>query len=143
MIKAHWGQAYADAFDRLSLDNVGDLQKIAHENIHFKDPFNEFQGVEKMVRLMAQMFEDTTNPKFDTNLVLTTGQTCLIKWHFRCKVKHLGDLAFDGITEAECDEAGLITRHIDYWDSGIEVYAKLPILGRAVHFVRRRLALRG
>jgi hypothetical protein len=35
---------------------------------------------------------------------------------------------------------GRIAYHRDYWDTGEELYAKLPVIGIAIRFLRRKLA---
>ena len=133
-------RAYAGYFDHLSAENVGDLRELAHPDIRFKDPFNDITGVERVIGLMAHMFESTENPKFRTCAIFTDDRTCMIKWNFVCHVRKIGQLDFDGVSEIAFDAAGLVTSHIDYWDAGAEVYARVPVLGAAVRVVRNKLA---
>ena len=93
--------------------------------------------------MLVAVRERSTDPRFETAYTLCSGRTALLKWRFRCSVRQLGDIEFDGISEIVMDDDGLITSHIDYWDAGNEIYAKVPVLGRVVDFVRRRLAYRG
>ena len=58
----------------------------------------------------------------------------LVKWNFEYRIskKRLG---FNGISELLIKK-NLIYKHIDYWDSGKNVYSNLPLIGsifRKIH----------
>ena len=37
---------------------------------------------------------------------------------------------------------GQVSAHLDHWDSGMQVYARLPLLGAAIRVIARRVAAR-
>ncbi|GIK88582.1 MAG: hypothetical protein BroJett026_40630 [Betaproteobacteria bacterium] len=37
---------------------------------------------------------------------------------------------------------GRVSAHLDHWESGMQVYARLPLLGTAIRAVARRIAAR-
>ena len=41
--------------------------------------------------------------------------------------------------ELRFGEDGKVNYHRDYWDTGEELYAKLPLIGGAVRFLRRTM----
>ena len=45
----------------------------------------------------------------------------------------------DGVTELHFAADGRVDSHLDYWDSGSQFYAHLPVLGWVVRKVRQRL----
>ena len=51
----------------------------------------------------------------------------LIKWNFEHESSKK-KVNFDGISEIIIKK-NLIYKHIDYWDSGVNVYSNLPIIG--------------
>ncbi|MCP1335721.1 nuclear transport factor 2 family protein [Futiania mangrovi] len=133
--------AYARLFETLSPETLGTLDTLCAPDIHFTDPFNDVRGVEAYKRILAHMFEDTENPRFEVLDQALTARAGYIRWVFRFRA--LGrDWEIPGMSEVEIDAGGRIVRHLDHWDSGAEFYAKLPLIGPLVRVVRRRLALK-
>ncbi|MFQ3623490.1 MAG: nuclear transport factor 2 family protein, partial [Acetobacteraceae bacterium] len=48
----------------------------------------------------------------------------------------------EGVSEIRFAASGLVSAHLDHWDSGSQVYARLPVLGAVIRAVSRRLAAR-
>ena len=44
-----------------------------------------------------------------------------------------------GVSHLRFDDEGKVTYHRDYRDTGEELYAKLPLIGGAVRFLRRAM----
>lgn len=44
-----------------------------------------------------------------------------------------------GVSHLRFGEDGKVIYHRDYWDTGEELYAKLPLIGGAVRFLRRAI----
>lgn len=141
MSAQHPARLWAHLFDEMTPENYSALRDVAHPDIYFRDPFNEFHGVERLIALFAKMYEDTEGAAFKTNYILEGDVRSVLCWNFRCRVKVLGDLDFDGLSEVQHDAEGRITRHVDYWDAGSEVYAKVPLLGAVLRRFKNRLAL--
>jgi len=138
----HPARAWADLFDAMTHENYRAIGERAHPQIYFRDPFNEFTGIERLITLFAKMYADTKAARFSTHYVMEGDERSVLSWRFRCEVAVLGALDFDGLSEVHHDSDGLITRHVDYWDAGNEVYAKLPLLGAVLRRFKNRLALR-
>ena len=88
------------------------------EDVHFKDPMNEFDGVDKyrkMIGFLGWFFRDVqmdlhhieqANPKLIT-LDWTLNMTPPVPWSSR--------LSIPGTSELGLNESGLIDAHVDYW----------------------------
>jgi len=46
----------------------------------------------------------------------------------------------EGMSEVHLGADGLVTAHLDHWDSGSQFYATLPVLGPVIRLVARRVA---
>ena len=44
-----------------------------------------------------------------------------------------------GVSHLRFGDDGKVTYHRDYWDTGEELYGKLPLIGGAVRFLRRAI----
>ena len=133
--------AYARLFETLSPETLDTLDGLCVPDIHFTDPFNDVRGVAAYKRILAHMFEDTQNPRFEVLDQALTARAGYIRWVFRFRT--LGrDWEIPGMSEVAIGADGRIVRHLDHWDSGAEFYAKLPLIGPLVRIVRRRLAVK-
>lgn len=130
--------AYADHAERLSPDNLDELRDLLSPDIHFTDPFNETRGVDAYIRVLAKMFEDVQDPRFYMTDRAITDQAGYLRWNFTFCFRGT-DWDIPGMSEVHIDPDGKITRHIDYWDSGQHFYAKLPLIGRAIRWVAKRV----
>jgi len=136
-------RAYAAAFEALTPETVERLRPLVHAGIRFEDPFNRIDGVDPFLGLFHHMYSATEAPRFAIRHVATEGRTALILWDFTARVRRPRlELAFAGVSEVAIDEAGLVTRHIDYWDPAAALYEKLPAIGAPLRWLRRRLAAR-
>ena len=73
------------------------------------------------------MFIKIKNPKFRILNILEEKNLTLIKWNFEYEISKK-KINFDGVSELIIRQ-NLIYKHIDYWDSGRNVYSHLPIIG--------------
>ena len=133
-------EAYADAYANLTAETLDQLMGLCADQIVFHDPFNDIVGKPKLQHLLADMFENVKSPAFEVLALYGEGRRYVLKWRFTGGMPVIGDVDFLGLSEIELNEQGLVCAHIDYWDSGPEIYAKLPVLGAAVRFVRSKLA---
>ena len=89
------------------------------EDVHFKDPMNEFDGVTKfkfMIGFLGRFFSDVQMELHDIQqadpslitLQWTLNMTAPLPWSPR--------LSIPGHTELGVNEAGLICSHVDYWE---------------------------
>ena len=54
-------------FSHLTADNLDDIYTVFASNAHFKDPFNDVDGVKAISTVFAHMFATTEQPKFIVN----------------------------------------------------------------------------
>ncbi len=44
-----------------------------------------------------------------------------------------------GMSHVRLNSAGQVTMHQDFWDSGMNIYGQIPVIGGAIEMIRRRL----
>ena len=118
---------YIKSFEQLKQSTICNLINCLHEDFVFIDPFNKIKGKESFRKLLNKMFVKIKNPRFKILNVLEEKNLTLIKWNFEYEGSKK-KLNFDGISEIIIKK-NLIYKHIDYWDSGANVYSNLPIIG--------------
>ena len=134
--------AYAAYFERVSLENLDELNDICTDDVRFRDPFNDVVGRDKMIRIFAKMYEDVADPTFEVVDHAISGQRSYIRWIFRFKNKKTGKpFEVDGMTEVHYDADGRVTGHFDHWDVASQLYEHVTVLGAVLRMIKRRLAL--
>ena len=133
--------AIQDFFATLTRESVGNVRNVYAADAHFKDPFNDVRGVERIERIFAHMFDQVEDPRFVIVDTLVDGDQAFLTWlfHFRRHGSH-AEMTIRGATHLRFDATGRITMHRDYWDAAEELYEKLPLLGSLMRFLRRRAA---
>ena len=134
--------AYCAFMESLSVDSVSRLGEVMDRDIRFKDPFSEVRGLPAVERIFADMFRDLREPRFAVVDRARSGNRFYLRWEFSFRPRRLGPgepWRFQGVSLVTFDTTGRAVEHIDFWDSGSEVYAKLPLLGGVVRALRRRL----
>ncbi|MDP3540782.1 MAG: nuclear transport factor 2 family protein [Azonexus sp.] len=127
----------------ISLDSVARFPEFYSDNAYFKDPFNEVRGVAAIQRIFTHMFSQVAEPRFViTEKVADAGGVMLI-WEFYYRVRLWGKgeaQVMRGVSHLKFDPDGKVNYHRDYWDTGEELYMKLPALGTLMRGLRRVLS---
>ncbi len=130
-----------DVFQTLTPARVDALGAIYAPDAHFKDPFNDVQGLAEIQRIFRHMYVNLENPRFVITERVVQGAQCFLTWEF-----HFAFLRFKqgqaqcilGSTHLVLNAAGGIILHRDYWDAAEELYEKLPLLGSVMRWLKRR-----
>ena len=118
---------YVKSFEQLKVSTIANLVDCLHESFVFIDPFNKIIGKKSFRKFLEKMFIKIKNPKFRILNILEEKNLTLIKWNFEYEISKK-KINFDGVSELIIRK-NLIYKHIDYWDSGRNVYSHLPIIG--------------
>lgn len=134
---------YAAYLERIAADNLAELEALTAPDVHFKDPFNDVKGQARMIRVFAEVFAVADDVRFEVSDLAFGDRLAFILWDFSCRPKRGGGTwTFRGVSEVRLDGEGRVVEHIDHFDAGSQLYAKLPLVGPLVRFVRRRLEVR-
>jgi steroid delta-isomerase len=136
-------EALIDFFHGLSPQSVARFPEFYSADAYFKDPFNEVRGVAAIQRIFTHMFRQVGEPRFVvTGRVVDEGGAMLIwEFYFRVRLWGKGEAQMmRGVSHLKFDAGGKVNYHRDYWDTGEELYMKLPALGTLMRGLRRALA---
>ena len=140
----------ADEWERTETSRIDFAVKPYAQNAYFRDPFNEFHGVDKIRSVLVDMYELLDNVSFTIHGISAeeptdkdghNSQHVYFRWTMsygdpdkRVEVPGISDFIIDTST-------GLITHHVDHWDSGRYFYRRLPILGWFIRMIEKRLSV--
>jgi len=135
---------YGTFFETIKPETIENVRPLVSDDVRFKDPFNDVRGYDKLLKILAKMFEDADDVAFTMREQAGEGRVYFLRWHFACRPKSRflkGNWQVDGISVITFNEDGLITEHVDYWDAAEQLYDHLPVVGSLLRFVRRPLVL--
>lgn len=133
-------QGYLELFTNLTPERIPEFSSWVAPNVHFRDPFNDVHGIEKMQAILLDMFERAKEPKFEVLEHVLGEEGAYLRWLFTATIPVIGQLEVDGVSRLQFDEQGRISEHLDYWDSA-PIYLKLPILGALLRPLKSKMAL--
>lgn len=135
--------AVARYFESMTPEALTRLDAVYAEDAFFRDPFNEVTGLPAIRRVYEHMYEALVDPRFlIVNRIVEDAQA-MFEWDFQFRIRRWKphDLwTVHGTTHLRFAADGRIVYHRDYWDTGEELYAKLPVIGGVMRFLRRKMS---
>ncbi len=128
-------------FERLTPADLAYLGEYYAPDAHFKDPFNEVQGITAIRAVFEHMFVNLEEPRFVVKECVHQGRHCFLTWDFVFRFQRFHPQTVQtirGATHFEFDHRGLVNRHRDYWDAAEELYEKLPVVGGLMRWLKQR-----
>jgi steroid Delta-isomerase len=128
-------------FETLNPTTLPRLAEMYTPDAHFKDPFNEVQGVPAITAIFAHMFDSLDRPRFVIHDVIVQGDQCFMSWDFVFAMRRFNrsEQIIRGSSHLKLAPDGRIHHHRDYWDAAEELYEKLPLLGGLMRWLKRRV----
>jgi hypothetical protein len=106
---------FARQFSALNKDNLQSLGELYSDDIHFTDPLHEVQGLAQLRDYFGELYANVSELRFDFH-------------------------GFDQIGDCEGYLRWVMSyRHRDYFDAGALLYEHLPVLGRVIAWLKRRM----
>lgn len=128
-----------DFFQSISVDSAQTLSLIYTDDVWFKDPFNEVQGLEPVRHIFTHMFEQVDAPRFIVKHSVLQDDHAFLTWDFLFRMRRFSDQeqCVRGATHIRFAHDGRVAYHRDYWDAAEELYEKLPVLGSLMRGLKR------
>ena len=136
---------YKVLFENLTPQAVEhDFLSIFAHDIYFKDPFNEVQGLVATQAVFHHMFKTLHEPQFQIIDMAGAARSGYLEWVFNFKLKAGASAKtqqIKGVSRILINDSQQVCSHIDYWDTGEFVYSKIPLLGRVIQFINKRVSV--
>lgn len=130
--------AYVRVFASLSRERLPELAQLCAVDMRFRDPFTDVRGRDRFIRVFEGMFRGLEGPRFDIVDHALSGDRLYIRWDFHF-ARSGRPWTIEGMSEVHFNAEGLVSAHLDHWDSGAQFYAKLPLIGFLVRLVAHRV----
>jgi ketosteroid isomerase-like protein len=129
-------------YERLAPADLDRLPELYAPHAYFRDPFNEVRSVNEVRRIFAQMFEHLDGCRFTFRDRVVDANGAMLTWDMTFRIRKLDPKevrTIHGASHLKFDAAGRVVYHRDYWDAAEELYAKLPLIGPVMRWLRRKL----
>ena len=132
---------YLAVFRNISRGSLPRLHNLCTPDLQFRDPFNDVRGIEPVIHMFLRMFDVLDEPKFLILNHVASGAVCYVRWQFQFRRRgQPAEYSIDGMSELRIAPDGRIAGHFDYWDSGMGIFAKIPVLGFFIRQIAKRMA---
>ena len=128
-------------FEHLTVADLPEMGRYYATHAHFKDPFNDVQGLAAVQGIFGHMFDALHEPRFVVTNRVVQGPHCFLTWDFLFRFKSFQQdtpQTVRGASHLVLDEQGLVTLHRDYWDAAEEMYEKFPVVGGLMRWLKKR-----
>lgn len=126
-------------FESISQENTVDLKQIYTDDVFFKDPFNEVNGIQHVITIFDHMFDQLDQPRFVVTTHVHQGDQAFLTWDFLFKMKRFNrnEQCIRGASHIRFAADGRVSYHRDYWDVAEELYEKLPLIGSVMRGLKK------
>ena len=128
-------------YENLTPLAVARIAEIYAPQATFRDPFNAVHGVEAIQHIFERMFLHLDDCRFRVTDTVVDARGAVLIWDFEFRIRtYRPDTrqTIHGSSHLRFDTAGRVIYHRDYWDAAEELYAKLPLLGPLMRWLKRR-----
>jgi len=132
---------FAQRFAQLDKDNLQRLGELYTDDVRFTDPLHEVQGLGQLRGYFAELYANVSELRFDFHGFdqIAEGEGYL-RWVMSYRHPRLADgrlIRVDGCSHLRWRDK--VYCHRDYFDAGALLYEHLPVLGRAIAWLKRRM----
>ncbi|WP_130926397.1 nuclear transport factor 2 family protein [Pseudomonas sp. Sample_14] len=134
-------RSFAREFSGLNKANLYRLGELYSDDIHFTDPLHEVQGLAQLRDYFSELYANVSDLRFDFHGFdqIREGEGYL-RWVMSYRHPRLAkgrEIRVGGCSHLLWRDK--VYRHRDYFDAGALLYEHLPILGRAIAWLKRRM----
>lgn len=118
------------------------IRAVYAPDVRFNDTLKSIKGVEPLEHYLIETARGVESCKVEIDEVLTSTAGVYVRWRMAIRFKKFKKGTTQesiGMTHLRFDKEGRVTYHQDYWDSGANLFEKIPVLGAGIRAVKRRL----
>ncbi len=131
-------------FNSLDRDSIDLCDDFYHENLKFRDPLGNIQGLEAMKSYYKKMYKNVTAIRFDIYNEIKEGNQHLIEWNMILTASSLNggnEVTVEGNSLLRFDEStNKVIYHKDTFDMYAFIYRFVPGLGFILKKINQSLA---
>ncbi len=135
-------ERFFEVYQHLNRNNLDTLAEIYSDNIVFIDPAHTLNGLTQLRDYFEKLYSGLDSIKFDFFDHQQQNEVAYVQWrmnmhHSRLRRGRL--VSVQGVSRLEFDTNQKVKLHRDYFDLGEMLYENLPIIGRVILSIKKRL----
>lgn len=121
---------YSKTFAELEPERLDHLLDLVDDEIVFSDPFNTVRGKAAFRQIFSHMFDSCQEPRFTVSDIAYGDKAVYLRWRMTGQLRSWPRCALnlEGMSEIHLNANGLVTAHIDHWDSASQLLGRLPVI---------------
>jgi len=135
-------EKFLEMYKELSSENLHLLQDVYSSDIQFIDPAHEINGLEHLTEYFSALYQNVNSIDFEFKDVVRQDSLCYLQWDMAFRHKSLAggrSIVVSGTTFLQLNDNDKVCYHRDYFDLGGMLYEHLPLLGRLITTIKKRL----
>ena len=128
-------------FDALDRDHISLVSELYTEDIEFIDPVHRLRGLAQVEDYFRRLYDGVDSCRFRWQDVVTSGNQACITWTMSMVHRRFRpgiEVTMPGISHLRL-EGTKVSRHQDYFDMGVLIYERIPLLGGILRSIKKKL----
>lgn len=126
-------------FTQMNFDHPSVLNEIYSDQIVFKDPIHEIEGIKNLKAYFDQLNNNLIEGAFAFTDETIVDNKAYLSWEMHVKLKRPKKrIVASGISVLTVEEK--ITHQRDYFDAGEMFYEHIPLLGGIIRSLKKKIA---
>jgi limonene-1,2-epoxide hydrolase len=118
------------------------IREVYAPKLFFNDTLKTIRDVDELEKYFLASDDAMAAYGLKVEQTISTPEGVFVRWRMDVTFRrfHKGEVQSSiGISHVRFDKDGRVIYHQDYWDSGSNLYEKIPVLGAMIRAVKRRL----
>jgi limonene-1,2-epoxide hydrolase len=136
-----WLNHFIETYTRLNKTNLHTLADIYHDDIQFQDPLHKVAGITQLITYFENLYTNLITCTFDITHQLLNDKEAAIYWNMTYvhpKLNAGKAITVSGHSHLKAVD-GKVIYHRDYLDVGAMLYEHIPVLGKAVRYLKKHV----
>lgn len=136
-----WLDNFTQIYQRLDKDNLHLLNTLYHQKIAFQDPIHKVNGLDAFTTYFKNLYSNIKSCKFIIDHTLQNDNEAAVYWrmHYQHPQLNFGNIITVSGHSHIKEQGGKIIYHRDYLDAGAMIYEHIPVFGRAIRWLKKRV----
>ncbi|WP_070963027.1 nuclear transport factor 2 family protein [Vibrio sonorensis] len=130
-----------EVYQKLDKNNLHRLDAVYHDKVVFEDAAHRLEGWSALQEYFSALYENVHKCQFVIQERQQVGDSGFLTWTMELEHPRLqkGSTIFvNGVSHLKFKD-GKVIYHRDYFDLGEMLYENLPVLGKLIKSIKRRL----
>jgi ketosteroid isomerase-like protein len=135
-------EKFFDVYQHLNSNNLDTLAEIYSDSIVFIDPAHTIKGLTQLRKYFDKLYTGLDSIKFDFIDHQQQGDVAYVQWRMAIRHPRLrrgNPVSVEGVSRLAFDTNQKVKLHRDYFDLGEMLYENLPLIGRVVFSIKKRM----